>query len=142
MAVGEGFDLRDEPWIPVRMTDGAVLCLGLRNVFERAHEIRDLELPVAPAAAGLLRILAAMTARIARVGDTALGDAGLAESVDDWLLARRSVLSQGRFDPDAVNAYFDEEVPSGRFDLFDAERPFLQDPRLTVECVGPKWSAS
>ncbi|GGZ88590.1 hypothetical protein GCM10010389_28670 [Streptomyces echinoruber] len=133
-----GFDLRDEPWIPVRLLTGESVRLGLRGLFQQAHEIADLELPVPPAAAGLLRILAAMTARVARDGGVRLGDTGVAEDIEDWHALRRRILKRGRFDPEAVNAYFDEEVPAGRFDLFDEQRPFLQDPRLVAECVDPK----
>lgn len=133
-----GFDLRDEPWIPVRLLTGERARLGLRALFKRAHEITDLELPVPPAAAGLVRILAVMTARIAVDDGVRLGDPDVAEDIDDWLALRRRVLKAGRFDPDAVDGYFDKEVPSGRFDLFDAERPFLQDPRLRAECVDAK----
>ncbi|GAA2880715.1 type I-E CRISPR-associated protein Cse1/CasA [Streptomyces mexicanus] len=136
--VSGGFDLRDEPWIPVRLATGEPVRVGLRELFKRAHEIADLELPVPPAAAGLLRILAVITARIARDGAVRLDDAGVAEDIGKWLLLRRRVLKQGRFDPDAVDAYLDEEVPAGRFDLFDAQRPFLQDPRLAGQCVDGK----
>ncbi|WP_308409282.1 type I-E CRISPR-associated protein Cse1/CasA [Streptomyces sp. BV129] len=142
ITVSGGFDLRDEPWIPVRLASGEALRLGLRDVFKRAHEISDLELPVAPAAAGLLRILAAITSRIGRDGDVALGDARVGEHIEDWMALRRQVLGRGMFDQEVVDRYFDEEVPAGRFDLFDAERPFLQDPRLVAECVGPKGEAN
>ncbi|MFI1507599.1 type I-E CRISPR-associated protein Cse1/CasA [Streptomyces sp. NPDC020597] len=133
-----GFDLRDEPWIPVRLLTGESVRLGLRDLFQRAHEIADVELSVPPAAAGLLRILAAMTARISQDAGVRLDDAGVAEDIDDWHALRRRVLKRGRFDPQAVDAYFDREVPTGRFDLFDGERPFLQDPRLAAECVDAK----
>ncbi|MFI1393240.1 type I-E CRISPR-associated protein Cse1/CasA [Streptomyces griseoaurantiacus] len=133
-----GFDLRREPWIPVRLLTGESARLGLRELFLRAHEIADLELPVPPAAAGLLRILAAMTARIAHDAGERLDDAGIAEDIEDWHALRRRVLKHGRFDPDAVDAYFDREELAGRFDLFDEQRPFLQDPRLIAECVDGK----
>ncbi|MDX3180485.1 type I-E CRISPR-associated protein Cse1/CasA [Streptomyces sp. NPDC013130] len=133
-----GFDLRDEPWIPVRLLTGESVRLGLRQVFKQAHEIEDLELPVPPAAAGLMRILAAITSRISAEGDDRLDDLDVAENVKDWLDLRRRVLRAGRFGPEAVDRYFDEDVPAGRFDLFDLERPFLQDPRLRTECVDAK----
>ncbi|MFF1418977.1 type I-E CRISPR-associated protein Cse1/CasA [Streptomyces sp. NPDC058280] len=131
------WDLRDEPWIPVRFADVAAR-VGLRELFHRAHEIEDLELPVPPAASGLLRILAAMTARIVRVGAERLDDRKRADSIEDWLDLRDGVLAQGRFEAAAVDAYFDDEVPEGRFGLFHAERPFLQDPRLRTQCVDAK----
>ncbi|MGW5062669.1 type I-E CRISPR-associated protein Cse1/CasA [Streptomyces sp. NPDC004096] len=133
-----GFDLRDEPWIPVRLVTGESVRLGLRQLFKQAHEITDLELPVPPAAAGLLRILAAITARIARDCGVRLDDSGAVEDVDDWHALRRRVQQRGQFESDAVDAYLDKEVPTGRFDLFDERRPFLQDPRLSTQCVDPK----
>lgn len=133
-----GFDLRHEPWIPVRLLTGESVWVGLRELFLRAHEIEDLVLPVPPAAAGLLRILAAITARIAGDAEECLDDADVAEDIGDWHALRRRVLKRGRFDPGAVNAYFDQEALFGRFDLFDEQRPFLQDPRLAAECVDAK----
>ncbi|WP_431315655.1 type I-E CRISPR-associated protein Cse1/CasA [Streptomyces murinus] len=135
----EGFDLRDEPWIPVRLLTGGSARMGLRELFKRAHEIEDLEVPVPPAAAGLMRVLAAITARIAGHGDDRLDDPDIAEDdIGEWLRLRRRVLKAGRFRPEDVDAYFDKQVPAGRFDLFDEQRPFLQDPRLRAECVDAK----
>ncbi|MGW7466993.1 type I-E CRISPR-associated protein Cse1/CasA [Streptomyces xantholiticus] len=134
----EGFDLRVEPWIPVRLRSGASACVGFRELFKRAHEIDDLELPVPPAEAGLMRVLAPMAARIAADGGDRLDDRDVAEEIDDWFELRDRVLNAGRFDPDAVDNYFDQEALSGRFDLFDANRPFLQDPRLRTQCVDAK----
>ncbi|MFD6297741.1 type I-E CRISPR-associated protein Cse1/CasA [Streptomyces sp. NPDC060235] len=136
--MGGGFDLRDEPWIPVRLRTGASVRLGFRGLFKRAHEIADLELPVPPAAAGLLRVLAAMTGGIGQADGVRLDDVGVAQDIDDWDALRRRVLKQGCFDPGIVDAYFDTVVPAGRFDLFDEQRPFLQEPRLVTQCVDTK----
>ncbi|MFF4935346.1 type I-E CRISPR-associated protein Cse1/CasA [Streptomyces griseofuscus] len=133
-----GFDLRDEPWIPVRLLTGGSARLGLRELFKRAHEIDDLELPLPPAAAGLMRVLAAITSRIGDHSVDRLDDPDIAEDIAEWLRLRRRVLKAGRFRPEDVDAYFDERVPPGRFDLFDEQRPFLQDPRLRAECVDAK----
>ncbi|WP_181785146.1 type I-E CRISPR-associated protein Cse1/CasA [Streptomyces phytophilus] len=139
------FDLRDEPWIPVRFRAGQAdmapvlpSAVGLRDLFLRAHEIEDIELPVPPAAAGLLRMLYAMAAHIARDGQTPLADEELAEFPSAWLQARNRVLARGSFDPDSVHAYFDEPSRADCFDLFHPERPFLQDPRLRQECTDVK----
>lgn len=138
VSVSGGYDLRNESWIPVRLLSGESVRLGFREVFQRAHEIADLEVPVPPAGAGLLRILAAMAARIGRVGGVGLDDVDVAENARHWHALRDRVLGQERFDPDAVDAYFDQGDLAGRFDLFHSERPFLQDPRLVVECVDVK----
>ncbi|MEU9521786.1 type I-E CRISPR-associated protein Cse1/CasA [Streptomyces sp. NPDC048224] len=133
-----GFDLRVEPWIPVRLRTGHMVRVGLREVFTRAHEIEDVEVPVPPAAAGLMRLLAPIAARIAADGGDRLDDPDVAEDIDDWIDLRDRVLKAGRFDPQAVDAYFGRADLAGRFDLFDPERPFLQDPRLRAECVDAK----
>jgi len=132
------WDLRERPWIPVRFLAGSAARVGLRELFHRAHEIEDLQVPVPPAASGLLRILAAMTARIARVDDGRLDDDELAEDIMGWRSQRDRFLTQRKFDSEVVDAYFDDEVAAGRFDLFDPARPFLQDPRLRAECVDPQ----
>ncbi|MGP4001369.1 type I-E CRISPR-associated protein Cse1/CasA [Streptomyces sp. 8N706] len=136
--MAEGFDLRDEPWIPVGLLEGGSVRLGLRELFHRAHEVEDLELPVPPAASGLLRILAVITARIAEDGGTRLDDEDVAEDGADWLDLRGRILARGRFEAKAVDAYFDDPRLADRFDLFDPARPFLQDPRLVAECVDPR----
>ncbi|GAA4781655.1 type I-E CRISPR-associated protein Cse1/CasA [Streptomyces ziwulingensis] len=138
MFVSGGFDLRVEPWIPVRLLAGESVWVGLCELFRRAHEIEDLEVPVPPAAAGLLRVLAPIAARIAAADDDRLDDPDVAEDIDDWFDLRERVLKVGRFDPRAVDAYFGREDLGRRFDLFHPERPFLQDPRLRTECVDPK----
>ncbi|MEU2389050.1 type I-E CRISPR-associated protein Cse1/CasA [Streptomyces sp. NPDC012461] len=138
MTVSGGFDLCIEPWIPVRLLTGEQTCVGLCELFERAHEIEDVDVPVPPAASGLMRILAPIAARIAADGGDRLDDPDIAEDIDDWFDLRKRVLKAGRFDPRAVNAYFGRKDLAGRFDLFHPQRPFLQDPRLLTECVDAK----
>ncbi|MEV5695325.1 type I-E CRISPR-associated protein Cse1/CasA [Micromonospora globbae] len=122
----KSFNLADRPWIPV--TDGSKSELvGLRQLFVSAAEIHDLVLPVPPAASGLWRILYAITARV--TGLDVLRGA-------QWKERQEQVLDQGGFALDDVDAYFAKYWD--RFDLFDSDRPWMQDPRLTVEC--PKSS--
>ncbi|WP_236652221.1 type I-E CRISPR-associated protein Cse1/CasA [Streptacidiphilus neutrinimicus] len=139
--MGDGvgvFDLRDEAWVPVRFTDGTRARVGLRELFVRAHEISDLEVPVAPAAAGLLRVCAAIASRIGRPGGVPLADEDLADDARGWEQERGAHLSLGRFDQAMVDAYFDDPRWADRFGLFDSRRPFLQDPRLGAQCVDAK----
>ncbi|RCV51384.1 type I-E CRISPR-associated protein Cse1/CasA [Marinitenerispora sediminis] len=126
------FDLSVAPWLLAQPSAaGADVCrLGLRDVLARAHELSDVELPLPPATAGLWRVLALLTARVTGL-DTA-------EDPEEWLLRRAGFLDAGRLPEDkhrdgpGIDAYF-AGLP-GRFDLFGAERPWMQDPRLRAEC--------
>ncbi|WP_112139166.1 type I-E CRISPR-associated protein Cse1/CasA [Glycomyces dulcitolivorans] len=120
----DDFDLVTREWIEVSWV-GADPDLprqvGLRTLFTRASEISDFHAPLAPASAGLMRVLAVLTARIT----------GL-DAIDGkraWQRRRLELLDAGRFDPEAVG----QVLGAGGFTLF-GERPFLQDPRLREEC--------
>ncbi|MFJ2554068.1 MULTISPECIES: type I-E CRISPR-associated protein Cse1/CasA [unclassified Streptomyces] len=127
-------NLIDQPWIPVAWLDGKAgpPQVGLRSLFLHAREIRTLLIPEAPAHSALLRLLYALTARI-----TALDEAG----PGSWGDRREEILERGFPEqstelPDGRKAgiagYFDQW--SHRFDLFDRDRPWLQDPRLPEQC--------
>ncbi|KWW98095.1 hypothetical protein TH66_22735 [Carbonactinospora thermoautotrophica] len=119
------FDLTTEPWLPV-IRRGSLDEVGLRELFRAAHDIEDLAIPVPPAASGIWRILYAITARI-----TGLDDTGL--DLRPWSRRRNDLITSSHgFDQDAVEEYFDRWA--ARFDLFDPERPWLQDPRLATQC--------
>ncbi|MEZ0109322.1 CRISPR type I-E-associated protein CasA/Cse1 [Catenulispora sp. EB89] len=120
-----GFDLLTQPWIPVRETGGQTREVGLLELFERAHEIQDLAVPVPPAQSGLWRILYAITARITGL-DRPAG------RVEAWQDRRDEALDAGRFKIEDITGYF--KTYADRFDVFDAERPWLQDPRLARQC--------
>jgi len=123
------FDLRHESWIPVRYAYGTSgsPAVGLADLFLRAHEIADINVPIPPAAAGLWRILYLITARI-----TGLDDPDDWESYNAWKPARNRAFNTGHFEKKSVDEYFSKHAD--RFDLFDHARPWLQDPRLAAEC--------
>lgn len=127
------FDVTIAPWLIARSRDvlAAPEMLGLRDVLIRSHELSDVEIPLPPGAAVLWRILALITARI-----TGLDQPPNKNPKRKWQARRSQILSKGRLDPEAVDAYFADY--SERFDLFHPERPWLQDPRLREEC--PKTS--
>jgi CRISPR system Cascade subunit CasA len=113
-----------EPCIPVLFPDGHQEFLGWRDILLRAHEIEDLALPLPPAASAVLRILIAITARVTGLDDPEMG-------AGEWAARRRRLLKEpDGFDADTVHRYFAAYV----WDLFDPVRPFLQDPRLAVQC--------
>ncbi|MFD5453528.1 type I-E CRISPR-associated protein Cse1/CasA [Streptomyces olivaceus] len=116
------FSAADDPWIDIR-TGRQYDQVGLRALFLNAHHIDDLALPLPPAASALLRIAIAITTRITGLDDPEL-------TASQWNALRRSRLEDGRFNPDAVHAYFDQHV----WDAFDLVRPWLQTPSLHTEC--------
>lgn len=137
------FDLITEPWLPVQEGQGRAV-VGLRDLFLRAQEFDDLVVPVPPAASGLWRILCAITARITGLdnqdqdGDRPdqKGPLSAVPSRAPWGDRQGHVLGQGCFDPKRIMDYFDRYGDA--FDLFHPQRPWLQDPRLAVQC--PKSS--
>ncbi|WP_084962972.1 type I-E CRISPR-associated protein Cse1/CasA [Thermoactinospora rubra] len=119
------YDLLTREWLPVR-AGGTRSKAGLLELYLRAHEIDDIEVPLPPGASGLWRVLTVIAARVT----------GL-DTDPDWFDRRKRVLEEGHFDADEVKGYF--ERYAGRFDLFDTGgRPWLQDPRLREQC--PKSS--
>ncbi|WP_345943999.1 type I-E CRISPR-associated protein Cse1/CasA [Streptomyces sp. SID3212] len=124
------YDLQIEPFVPVLTlpTDGEPAYsrgLGFLRLFLDAHRILGLAVALPPAASGLLRVLYAIAARITGLHR--------ADNAGEWNARRYELLDERRqFDPGAVKAYFARYA--GRFRLFDAERPWMQDPRLREEC--------
>jgi CRISPR system Cascade subunit CasA len=119
------FDLRECDWIPVRAT-GVERDVGFRELLVHAHELTDVDLPLAPAAAGFWRVLYLLAGRVSGLDDSDL-------SGPEFVAARRELLRAGRFDEREIDRYFAQH--EGRFDLFDRERPWLQEPRLRAECA-------
>ena len=98
-----------EPWIPVVATGGERRELGLLDALAQAHELADITDASPLVRFGIHRLLAAF-----------LLDALQPETLDD--LGDR--LEAGRFDRAELERYADSCGPC--FDLFDADRPFLQ----------------
>ncbi|WP_158706437.1 MULTISPECIES: type I-E CRISPR-associated protein Cse1/CasA [Streptomyces] len=113
------------PCIPVRWPDNSCCALGLRDVLCRAHQITHLTLPLPPALSVLLRVLTVCTARITGLDDPEM-------PLAQWHARRASLLRSGRgLDPAAVQTY----LAAHCWDLYDARRPFLQDPALARQCA-------
>jgi CRISPR system Cascade subunit CasA len=118
------FDLRTRPWVPV-VSDEGIQAVGLRELFERAHEFTGLAVTLPPAASGLYRILCAMAARITELD---------VDKDGEWQDSRYDLLEEARkFDTSRIEKYFDDQAAGLR--LHDPERPFLQDPRLAEQCA-------
>lgn len=110
------FDLWRDPWIHVRGGDGAPGLVGLRGALAGAHLWRDLADPSPLAVVGIHRLLVAI-----------LQDA-LQPQTDRDL----AELWRGERLPEGALEAFERDY-GGCFDLFSAERPFLQSADLGIE---------
>ena len=122
------FDLWHRPWVPVTIASGGVAepaLLGFGELLKRAHEVTALSIGAAPAESALLRVLVALAARVTGLDIASKGKTA-------WEDVQDEALAAGRFDPKAVDRYF-EKYPD-RWDLFHQSRPWMQDPRLATEC--------
>ncbi|MFI7276255.1 type I-E CRISPR-associated protein Cse1/CasA [Streptomyces sp. NPDC049879] len=130
MSVG-GFDLLEEPWVPVRWADGVEggrrEQVGFVELLSRAHEIAGLAVTEPPAHAALLRVLYALTIRV-----TGLDQVGTVE--EDWTDRRRDLWDAGRLPASGIEEYATRHAH--RFLVFDpvGGRPWMQDPRLEKQC--------
>lgn len=104
------FDLVAEPWLPVMLTDGSAVELGLQDFYTRAHEARGLNEPSPLTYTAVMRFLLAILHRAVDGPTDPL----------DWAERWRG----GRFNGTEINRYLNDH--RDRFDLFDHERPFAQ----------------
>ena len=110
------FDLIDEAWIPVITTDGAFLELGLRNMLANAPNLREITCDTPIQSTAILPLALAILHRVFGPAD-----------FDAW----HALWQAGAFDMERLDAYFTRW--RDRFDLFNAQRPFLQMPDARVD---------
>jgi CRISPR system Cascade subunit CasA len=115
-------NLTRDPWIPALRSDGARALFSLQDLFERAHEIRDLAVKPHERVA-LMRLLLCITqAALEGPKDEA-----------DW----ESCVP--RIQP-SVKKYLDQWAKS--FELFGDKERFLQLPNLALTSSGDEGSAA
>ena len=106
------FNVLEQGWIPVIRSDGSRQLLGIRETLSSAHELREISDPSPLKEYSLYRFLGLF-----------LMDAIRPEKRSSI----RALLRAGRFDPEQIERYIALCRSEGvSFDLFDAERPFLQ----------------
>ena len=108
------FNLVREPWIPCSRSDGSLVKLSLLEFFLQAHQLREIAHPSPLVSISLLRVLLAILHR-------ALDGP---KSVEEWY----ELWKQPALPETPIRSYLD--AWAHRFDLFDTERPFFQDPTL------------
>ncbi len=122
----QSYSVMTDPVIPVLMLDGSQREIGIREVFERAHEIADLQCPSPLENYAVFRLLVAIAMDMLRP--------------ERWM-DRLNMLEAGHFDSSAVDAYIAAcEADGPRFDLFDKKHPFMQaafDPETDDKAVKP-----
>lgn len=108
-----GFDVVRQPWIPTVGLDGQTQMLGIGELLLHAHELKEIR-DVSPLQEyGMYRLLTVFVMDMLRLRGT--------EDIED-------ALDEGSFSKSTVDGYIDACESSGPcFDLFDPERPFLQD---------------
>lgn len=109
------FNLIDEAWIPVVLTDGRPARVGLRDLF--APDVREVACPVPSQTMAVIRLATAIAQRaLPSRGSTAADAAEL-----------RAMLAADGPDP-RIGGYLDHW--HDRFDLMDPVHPFMQSPGL------------
>ena len=121
--LGVNYNLLDEKWIPVFMNDGDFEYASVKHVLNKAAEIRCLALGSPLDQFAVHRFLLTLL----------YWKAGLAGGVDQL---RRSLLS-GKIPASVIDGIIGE---SDSFDLFDKEKPFLQDISLSTSKENDKKS--
>ena len=109
------FNLIDEPWILVRDTEGEMREVSLMELFEQAPRIKCLANDLPTQDFAILRVLLAILQR--SISPTLDDDDDPAEVWGRLWAAPELPVA-------AIREYLDKW--HGRFDLFDAERPFMQ----------------
>lgn len=110
--MNKDYCLLDEPWLPVRLTDGRVVELGLLEVFQRSGEIVALAETAPPSLVAQYRILLAITHR------------ALTQAFGTWKDKDRARWYREGLPVSEICAYL--EHWRERFWLFHPEFPFMQ----------------
>lgn len=113
------YNILTEPWISVLQNNGMPAQMSVMDVFEHAHELQAITESTPLATYSVTRLLLGF-----------LLDAYRPQNLSDLLELEQA----GKLDMDAIRRYIKLcEAEGVSFDLFDAERPFLQsvhDPIL------------
>ena len=117
--VSSGFNLYYEPWIPVLYTSGKVQTVSLRQLFEDGYLIHKIHSGDATTDVAILGVVVVILFRSVLDSSKEYGE--LYQNPKTWI---QDVRSSGPERLQFIFAYF--EKYQDRFNLFDAERPFMQ----------------
>jgi CRISPR system Cascade subunit CasA len=114
----KGFNLLDEPWLPVRFADGRMEDLGLLETFRRSAEIVALAETAPPSLVAEYRLLLAITHR------------ALVMALGAWKIKDRARWFREGLPVEDICKYL--EAWREHFWLFHPERPFMQVAALAT----------
>lgn len=117
-----GFNLLDEPWIPVTLTDGTAREISLQELFPCAPRIQTITGELPQMSFVIVRLALAILYRA--YSDDPDIETTRTEFVDLW----EDLWKQGHFEDGLIEGYLAHS--HNRFDLFDEEYPFFQVPGL------------
>lgn len=113
-----GFNLLEEPWLPVRMADGQVKDVGLLELFDQIEHVNALAETSPPSLVAQYRLLLAITHR------------ALTTEHGPWTEAHRAKWFREGLPRGVVQAYLNKW--RDRFWLFHPEHPFMQVAALAA----------
>jgi CRISPR system Cascade subunit CasA len=107
------YNLLKEPWLPCIDEQNRLVSLSLLDVITQAHTLKEVQGDLSIVTGALYLFLIAFTKNILDL-----------QNEDEW----EELWKTGRFPQDAFLHYAKQWET--RFDLFDADHPFYQDPRI------------
>lgn len=113
-----GFNVLNEPWLPVRMADGQVKDVGLLELFDQIERVSSLAETSPPSLVAQYRLLLAITHR------------ALTTEYGSWNEAHRAKWFREGLPQGVVQTYLNKW--RDRFWLFHAEHPFMQVAALAA----------
>lgn len=114
-----GFNLLDEPWIPVTFVDGKADEVSLRELFASTPRIQAIAGELPQMSFVIVRLALAILYRAYGITEPTRG-----ELIGFW----QELWNQGSFEDGVIENYL--TAFHDRFDLFDGQYPFFQVPEL------------
>lgn len=130
----ESFDVMKEPWLSVRLLDGATKRISLYDAIVNAHQIKCLvnEWTVNISEAIMYGFLCDFVQSVYKPTAVPFTEENQKKAIVE-------MYEKGRFDKETLDSYIEEYKANGfTFDLFDDERPFLQCSKKEFSSLGEK----
>ena len=111
--MNKSFNLLEAPWLPCIDKGNRLVHLNLNEIITKAHQLKEIQADITITTASLYLFLIAYVMNILKLSNE-----------DNW----ESIWKNGFF-PTEIFAEYSVKWKS-RFDLFNSEKPFYQDPKI------------